>query len=66
MNIILLLVTTLGNSINYTTIVFISMHGLLSTLMFFLIDIIQKKTGTRNILELSGITTHVPGLRTYI
>lgn len=66
MNIILLLLVTFGNSLNYVIIVFILMHGWLSTLMFFLIDVIQKKLGTRSIVNIGGIASHIPKLKIYI
>ncbi len=55
MNLILYLLAGSQNLIDYGLILFILIHGWLSTLMFFLVDIIQKKTNTRNIVELSGI-----------
>ncbi len=55
MNLILYLLAGSQNLIDYGLILFILIHGWLSTLMFFLVDIIQKKTNTRNIVELGGI-----------
>ena len=55
MNLILYLLAGSQNKIDYGLILFILIHGWLSTLMFFLVDIIQKKTKTRNIVELSGV-----------
>ena len=55
MNLILYLMAGSQNIIDYGLILFILIHGWLSTLMFFLVDIIQKKTKTRNIVELSGV-----------
>lgn len=52
-------------NINITSIFFL-LHGLLSTYMFLLVDQIQKRTQTRNILELSGIGLLYPFLRNFI
>lgn len=52
-------------NINITSIFFL-LHGLLSTYMFLLVDQIQKRTQTRNILELSGIGILYPFLRNFI
>lgn len=52
-------------NINITSIFFL-LHGLLSTYMFLLVDQIQKRTQTRNILELSGIGIIYPFLRNFI
>ena len=38
------------------------MHAILSTLMFFLVDLIQKRFGTRLVTELSGIIHICPNL----
>ena len=55
MNLILYLLINCQNSLSYALILFILLHGWLSTLMFFLVDILQKKTNTRNIVALSGV-----------
>nr|YP_010147320.1 NADH dehydrogenase subunit 4 [Thuricola similis]QQP22131.1 NADH dehydrogenase subunit 4 [Thuricola similis] len=52
-------------NINITSIFFL-LHGLLSTYMFLLVDQIQKRTQTRNILELSGVGLIYPFLRNFI
>lgn len=52
-------------NINITSIFFL-LHGLLSTYMFLLVDQIQKRTQTRNILELSGVGILYPFLRNFI
>lgn len=56
MNLILYLLVNSQNSLSYALILFILLHGWLSTLMFFIVDIIQKKTQTRNIVALSGVS----------
>lgn len=55
MNLILFLLLNYQNILDYSLLLFILIHGWLSTLMFFLVDIIQKKTSTRNIVTLSGL-----------
>jgi NADH:ubiquinone oxidoreductase subunit 4 (subunit M) len=55
MNLILLLLLNYQNVLDYSLTIFILIHGWLSTLMFFLVDIIQKKTNSRNIVILSGL-----------
>lgn len=57
----------LFNQININiTAIFFLLHGLLSTYMFLLVDQIQKRTQTRNILELSGVGLLYPFLRNFI
>jgi len=46
----------------YIGIFFCFMHAILSTLMFFLVDLIQKRFGTRLVTELSGIIHICPNL----
>lgn len=43
-------------------ILFIIMHGSLSTLMFFLVDCTQRRFNSRSIIELSGILQITPML----
>jgi NADH:ubiquinone oxidoreductase subunit 4 (subunit M) len=66
MNLILFLLIGSQNVLDYGLILFILIHGWLSTLMFFLVDIIQKKTNTRNIVELSGLGYEFPGIKLLI
>lgn len=66
MNMILLLLISFSNTLNYSIIIFILMHGWLSTMMFFMVDVIQKKAGSRNIVEISGLNYLIPKLRLYI
>lgn len=63
MNLILFLLINVNNIMDYSIILFVLIHGWLSTLMFFLVDIIQKKTSTRNIVEVSGLAHTFPGLK---
>lgn len=46
----------------YFGILFCFMHAILSTLMFFLVDLVQKRFGTRLTTELSGIIHICPNL----
>ena len=57
----------LVNQINLNLIaIFFLLHGLLSSYMFLLVDQIQKRMQTRNILELSGTGVLFPLLRNFI
>lgn len=66
MNLILFLLVGSQNILDYGLILFILIHGWLSTLMFFLVDIIQKKTSTRNIVELGGLGYEFPAIKLLI
>lgn len=66
MALILFLLTACQNKLDYGLILFIIVHGLLSTLMFLLVDIIQKKTQTRNVVELSGVVLKFPKVKNLI
>ena len=66
MNMILLCVLLFQVFTNSIILLFILMHGILSTYMFFLVDQVQKRAQTRNILALSGFCTKFPFLRIYI
>lgn len=63
MNLILYLLVSYQNVLDYSLILFILIHGWLSTLMFFLVDVIQKKTSSRNIVEISGLAYKFPELK---
>jgi NAD(P)H-quinone oxidoreductase subunit 4 len=63
MNIILLFLVLTNNINDYIFVVFIFIHGLLSTLMFYVVDLIQKRTSTRNLIELSGFGISNPKMR---
>lgn len=63
MNLILFLLLNCQNTMSYTLILFILIHGWLSTLMFYLVDIIQKKTTTRNIVLISGLAYTFPAIK---
>lgn len=66
MNLILFLLINYQNTLDYSLVLFILIHGWLSTLMFFLVDIIQKKTSSRNIIEVSGLAYTFPEMRVII
>lgn len=55
MNLILILLFLNQMIISYGLVLFILIHGWLSTLMFHSVDVLQRKTGTRNMLQLSGV-----------
>lgn len=63
MNLILYLLLNYQNLLDYSLILFILVHGWLSTLMFFSVDIIQKKTSSRNILEVCGLAYNFPEIK---
>lgn len=63
MNLILFLLLNYQNLLEYSLLLFILIHGWLSTLMFFLVDIIQKKTFSRNIVSIGGIAYSFPELK---
>ena len=46
--------------------IFLLVHGVLSTLLFFLIDQIQKRFQTRNIVTMGGLANVAPTLHTII
>ncbi len=47
-------------------LLFVIMHGLLSAYMFYLVDIIQRRYGTRSIIAINGINLLNPQLTKYI
>lgn len=63
MNLILFLLLNYQNLLDYSLVMFILIHGWLSTLMFFLVDIIQKKTSSRNIVCIGGMAYNFPELK---
>ncbi len=63
MNLILYLLINYQNTLDYSLVLFILIHGWLSTLMFFLVDIIQKKVSSRNIVEISGLAYTFPEIK---
>jgi len=52
--------------IDKTYLIFVIIHGLLSTYMFFLVDIVQRRYKTRNISSITGINLISPQLTKYI
>ena len=63
MNLILYLLLNYQNLLDYSLILFILIHGWLSTLMFFLVDVVQKKTSSRNIVEVCGLSYNFPEVK---
>lgn len=60
---IIYLVFCWGDSTNITAgILFCITHAFLSTLMFFLVDCIQRRYFTRSVIEISGILQKTPNL----
>jgi NADH:ubiquinone oxidoreductase subunit 4 (subunit M) len=45
---------------------FVFFHGLLSTILFCIVDVIQKKNFTRNLVTLSGLSIFLPRLTFFI
>lgn len=66
MNLILYLLLNYQNVLDYSLVLFILIHGWLSTLMFFLVEIIQKKTGSRNIVDICGLAYTFPEIKLII
>ena len=63
MNMLLLCLLITQTINNHVVVIFLMLHGVLSMLMFFIVDQIQKRTGTRSLLELSGFAYKFPQLR---
>jgi NADH:ubiquinone oxidoreductase subunit 4 (subunit M) len=57
MNLIIGLFALLTNTNFQMVNIFLLVHGMLSALLFFLIDQIQKRYQTRNLIEMSGLAT---------
>ena len=66
MNLIVGLLLLLNNSYFQILNIFILVHGILSTLLFFLVDQIQKRFYTRNLIVISGLATKAPLLHIII
>ena len=66
MNLIVGLFFLLNNSYMQFLNLFLLVHGLLSTLLFFLVDQVQKRYQTRNLVVLSGLAYKLPILHTVI
>ncbi len=57
----------IGNQqICYLSTIFILMHGILSAIMFFLVEIISNKIQTRSLLELQGLGSYFNDIKLYI
>jgi len=62
MNLIYLTLNWGDTSITINGILFVLMHGSLSTLMFFLVDCVQRRFNSRSVVEISGILQITPVL----
>lgn len=60
MNLIYLTLNWGDTSIIINGILFVLMHGSLSTLMFFLVDCVQRRFNSRSVVEISGILQITP------
>ncbi|MCA9496482.1 MAG: hypothetical protein KC589_06055 [Nanoarchaeota archaeon] len=56
MNLILSFYLILPNTSHTFVNIFLIMHGILSGLMFFLVDQVQKRFQTRNLVALGGLS----------
>jgi len=66
MNLILLFLLLNSNS-NFNVLnIFLLMHGLLSAFLFYLVDNVQKRFQSRNLVTLSGLSSLSPQLHTFI
>ncbi len=52
--------------LTHTCILFIILHGLMSTYMFFLVDIIQRRYGTRELFFIKGLNIRLPKLTKHV
>ena len=66
MNLILFFLVFGSNHLLITMNLFIAVHGLLSGLLFFLVDQVQKRTQTRNLAYLGGLGAHLTILPFFI
>ncbi len=52
--------------LTHTCILFIILHGLMSTYMFYLVDIIQRRYGTRELFFIKGLNIRLPKMAKHI
>lgn len=62
MNLLLICFLFGQTSLVYIGVLFCFMHAMLSTMMFFLVDLVQKRVGTRLTTEVVGISHVAPNL----
>jgi NADH:ubiquinone oxidoreductase subunit 4 (subunit M) len=62
MNVLMILFFVGSNENFFFLSAFIIIHGLLSSFMFFVVDVIQKKSFSRNVVTLSGFSIVFPQL----
>jgi NADH:ubiquinone oxidoreductase subunit 4 (subunit M) len=66
MNLIMFLFIFLKNFNNNILNLFLLVHGVLSAFLFYLVDQVQKQTGTRNLTAISGLSNSSSILHIYI
>ncbi len=66
MGLILMFFLNTNQQIYFLSIIFIVMHGILSAIMFLLIDIIYNETKTRNLINLQGLGVHFTEIKIYL
>lgn len=66
MTFILIFLTFKHFFLTHTCILFILLHGLISTYMFYIVDIIQRRFKTRSLQSVKGIYFTLPKLTRYI
>lgn len=62
MNLIVIFLVLLGSSNWLFLNLFLFVHGILSALLFYLVDNVQKRSQTRNLVTLSGFSFFMPKL----
>ena len=50
----------------HTCVLFVLLHGLMSSYMFFLIDILQRRYKTRSLKAIRGVNIQFPELTKYV
>ena len=50
----------------HTCIIFIFLHGLISTYMFFIVDILQRRFKSRSHFIITGVSLYFPSISKYI
>ena len=50
----------------HTCIIFVLLHGLMSSYMFYIVDILQRRFKTRSLQRLSGLNLIFPEITKYV
>ena len=50
----------------HTCIIFVMLHSLMSTYMFYIVDILQRRFKTRSYFYITGLNLYFPGISRYI